>query len=128
MAALRLRKRKMLLNVLRVGVRDKGRLAQITLSLSVFLDQEVALALLPPKDLPGASDLKSLGDGLPCFCFSGCSCHRSAEDSGESKFSNTDFRLGRPVVKMHTMKDLRPVLLAVKRRLMAGIEHVLGLL
>ena len=85
--------RKALFNVFHVGVCDKRYLAKIALALCILGYQEVTLALSTPKNLSGASDLKSLGHGLLGFGLSGYSCHRLADNSDETAIGNSDFRL-----------------------------------
>lgn len=67
--------RKVLFDILDVGVGNKGCFAKEALALPVLALEQVAFSLFAAKDLPGASDFEAFGDGLPCFCFSSYSWH-----------------------------------------------------
>ena len=67
--------RKVLFNISHVGLGNEGSFTESAFALAALALQQVAFPLFTAQNLPGASDFESLGDGLPCFCFSSYSWH-----------------------------------------------------
>jgi len=67
--------RKVLFDIFNVSGGNKGGFTEKALALAVLALKQVSFSLFAAEYLPGASDFESLGDGLPCFCFSSYSWH-----------------------------------------------------
>jgi hypothetical protein len=66
---------QVLLDSFDVSVGNQCGLTQPALALAVLALKQVAGPLTATEDLARTSDLETLGNGFPCFCFSGDSWH-----------------------------------------------------
>gem|GEM_PF-1294793 len=71
-------KRQVCFHVFYITISHRGGLTETAHSLGVFTAVQVALALSPTQNFPGASHFKSFGDGFSCFCFTCCTGHNGA--------------------------------------------------